>query len=517
MLGSLVDMPKHMSDLGNFLISSLTPAGMSLFFLHRSAVLIITSRDKHHPTGVSFNKARRFKLKSMKNPRTKAGPALAVPSIKAHKEDVQHSAEVEDYGALSDCYDRHPLQAHSSHRAHAVAAPDEGLPNGSAQSVPNTLNESDLPIAAGTSGTLINDASMGRRRLHTGQSMVAVPLNFKELAFPREINSSDLVYDVNDGTTYSQGMEQRSVIPSTVDPREQSNLMLQSGEHGNYDILRVIQRIAEGRMSSGGLPASMKLYVAGMLESSRADGTLPSMNESSNETRSRNTHAQINRVTICEDDLILDDRAMAEDRRNPQQHSEGTLGFNHHFDLPASTELTESVFAVALGRSFATAHEGKLVTDSHGGDLPTLPHSTLRISERNDYEHLYPVGVESCLRIMPGMADLPSSSSSMFDAAQNGWSFPLNGLAYEFQAQSLPSHDSTFSDLSQMVNRGIPTVGDLSYLFKSGCGAHASASNDSHDVARRHNDVQASLSLQDTALSCNKWDLNSHVTPVNMP
>jgi hypothetical protein len=470
---------------------------MSRCLLHCRAILTITSRDKHHPTGVSFNKARVFKLKSMKNPKTKVGPALAVSPLEVHKVDMRRSPKLEDHGAVNDSYSDIPLQARDSHRRHTASALNEGSLDWSAQHTSDAQYGQDPHVAAQKSATFVNDSIMDHVELHTGQVTEASHLNFEELAFPSEIAMNDLVYDLSDDAACPQPIERRSMPPFTIDSCQESNSMLHPDDGGHYDILRTIQRIAEGRTSSGVLPTSMKLYIAGILESKRIGEAAPMISDSSNRTCNRNAQAQVDRVIVRDDALYLGDCTVAKGHEAMQLLGESVLDSTHHKCAPMSDELTESIFAVALGRSFATAYEGKLVTDSGDGDFPTLPQSTLGSGNRGDREHLCPIDVESYLRMMPGMTDLPRPSSSMFDETQNSWGFPLGGIAFGDAAQSLQTHDPALSDFAQMASRGIPTVGELSYLSNSGAVTGASVAP--HSVASRHDIVPAVFSLQDSA------------------
>jgi hypothetical protein len=433
----------------------------------------------------------------MKNPKTKAGPALAVSPLKVDKDDMRRSLELEDHGAVNDSYDDIPLQALGSHRRHTAAAPIEGSLNWSVQHTGDARHEQDLYMTAEQSATFVNDPSMDHVELHTGQVTEASHLNFEELAFPSEIAVNDLVYDLSDGTACPQAMERRSMLPSTIDSCQESNHMLHPDDDGHYDILRTIQRIAEGRTWSGGLPTSMKLYIAGILENNRIGKAAFMMSDSGNRTCNKNDQAPVDCVTVRDDALYPDDCAVAKGDEAMQLLGGSVLDSSHHSRAPMSDELTESIFAVALGRSFATAHEGKLVTDRSDGDFPTLPRSTLCSSDRGNREHLCPIDVESYLRMMPGMTELPIAASSMFDETQNSWGFPVGGIAFGDAAQSLQTHDPILSDFARMASRGIPTVGELSYLSNSGALAGTSIAPQS--VASRHDTFPGLFSLQDPA------------------
>jgi hypothetical protein len=510
MLGSLVAMPKPTFDPDNSQTSSLTLAGMSLSLQHCVAVLIINQRDKHHPTGVSFNKARTFKLKSMKNPRTKVGPALSTPPLKVHRADIRRSLELEDHAAAGDSCDGFPLQTRDSSRRHTVASPDGGSLNWSASNASNARHELNPHMTAETNAPLVGHSSMDHVGFHTGQGIGASHLDFEELAFPREIPMNDLVYDVTAGIACSQVTKHRSRVPSTAGSCGELNPMLQSDDDGHYDVLRTIQRIAEGRMSSGGLSTSMKLYIAGILERKRIEETAYEMSDSSKGARSTNVQALIDRIISQEDALFLDNSALA-GQDHEQLLNGHTLVSNEHNSLRMSSGSIEGIFAVALGRKFAAPHEGKLVTESCDGDIPILLQPTLSSSDRNKHEHLYPIDVESCLRIMPGVADLSRTSSSILGETEDSWGFSFDGIGSSDGAQTLQNHNSTLSDLTQIVDRGIPTVGELSYLTNSGYGAFPSARIALSSVAGRHHDFPAVLSVQGPVLSHDMRDQDRYL------
>lgn len=444
--------------------------------LHERTILIIVQRDNRHPTGVSFNKARKFKLKNIKNPRTKVGIGRS-DFLQQPADNTRHSLEFEGHEADDRSYNKSTMQARGANRQIAVATSKE---RNSARYTTRKLEPHGVQDTDEVEE--LDSADLTESRGNHAQLGIDCKGQRRTVSF-REIARSDSIYD--------------DVTRTTGYPRSYANgnALLQSADAGCLDPLRAMQRIAEGRVTSEGLPIAMRNYITDLIEKKRFFETASGEEHLSGGYGDGDIQALIDNIALQEGPVPPGVDSLIENLGK-------TSGIDADGDCQSDTEeSSEDIFAVALGRKFAVAHHGQLDADSQVIVDPASHQSALVPSDNSSHGRQRPHNVEAYLRSMPGMTNTPMSPPSIMLGADSSWSFQLDDVYTSLETQNDPSHDSSLADLARLMNHGVPTPGELQYLSSDRHGRFGGTTSGYHSLASRCDDLATSFAFQGSAMA----------------
>jgi hypothetical protein len=299
----------------------------------------------------------------------------------------------------------------------------------------------------------------------------------------REIAMDDSIYD--------------DVTRSTGCPQLYGNgsVLSQSADSGCHDPIRAMQRIAEGRMTLQSLPIAMRYYIADLIEKKRLSETASGKEHSGGGYGDGDMQAMIDNIARQNGQISP---GIDKPTESPGKMSKINGDGDYQSDLE---ESAEDSFAVALGRKFAVAHHGQL--DVNRGVIadPAPDQPALGPSDNSSHGRQRPHNVEAYLRLMPGMTNASMSPHPIMLDANSSWGFQLDDVYTSMETQNGPSHDSYLADLARLVNRGVPTPGEMQHL-SSYCNRWFGGTTSEHySLGSRYEDCATSFAPQGSAMA----------------